>query len=185
VSCRFTTGLNRALADAGLGELRRQFGYKTTWYGSKLLVVGRLYPSSKTCFSCGAVKAKLALHERTYHCDACGLAIDRNRNAAINLARLSEHAIGVKSRPAGSGPVEGRGASQKTPPGGGRRQRNANPAPAHAGQDRDRPSARRGCLTMSTHLRSRDGNGSRITSPGLPVHKAGPVTGFRKYPRRG
>jgi len=96
VSCRFTTGLNRALADAGLGELRRQFGYKTTWYGSKLLVVGRLYPSSKTCFSCGAVKAKLALHERTYHCDACGLAIDRNRNAAINLARLSEHAIGVK-----------------------------------------------------------------------------------------
>jgi putative transposase len=118
VSCRFTTGLNRALADAGLGELRRQFGYKTTWYGPKLLVVGRLYPSSKTCFSCGAVKAKLALHERTYHCDACGLAIDRDRNAAINLARLSEHAIGVKSRPAGSGPVEGRGASQKTPPGG-------------------------------------------------------------------
>src|SRR5260221_2206453 len=79
-------GLNRALADAGLGELRRQLGYKTTWYGSRLLVAGRWYPSSKTCSSCGAVKAKLALHERTYHCDACGLAIDRDRNAAINLA---------------------------------------------------------------------------------------------------
>ena len=111
-------GLNRALADAGLGELRRQLGYKTTWYGCQLLVAGRWYPSSKTCSSCGAVKAKLALHERTYHCDACGLAIDRDRNAAINLARLSEHAIGVKGRPAGSGPVAGRGATQKTLPGG-------------------------------------------------------------------
>jgi putative transposase len=110
--------LNRALADAGLGELRRQLGYKTTWYGSQLRVAGRWYPSSKTCSGCGAVKAKLALHERTYHCDGCGLAIDRDRNAAINLARLSEHATGVEGRPAGSGPVAGRGASQKTPPGG-------------------------------------------------------------------
>ena len=111
-------GLNRALADAGLGELRRQLGYKTTWYGSRLILADRWYPSSKTCSSCGAVKAKLALHERTYHCDACGLAADRDRNAAINLARLSEHATGVEGRPAGSGPVAGRGASQKTPPGG-------------------------------------------------------------------
>jgi putative transposase len=111
-------GLNRSLADAGLGELRRQLGYKTTWYGSRLIVADRWYPSSKTCSSCGAVKAKLALHERTYHCDACGLATDRDRNAAINLARLSEHASGVEGRPAGSGPVAGRGASQKTPPGG-------------------------------------------------------------------
>ena len=39
---------------------------------------------------CGAVKAKLTLHERTYRCDGCGLAIDRDTNAAINLARLSE-----------------------------------------------------------------------------------------------
>jgi putative transposase len=64
------------------------------------------------------VKAKLTLAERTYHCGACGLVIDRDRNAAINLARLSEHAAGVEGRPAGSGPVAGRGASQKTPPGG-------------------------------------------------------------------
>jgi len=111
-------GLNRALADAGLGELRRQLGYKTTWYGSDLIVAGRHYPSSKTCSGCGAVKAKLALHERTYHCGGCGLAIDRDLNAAVNLARLSEHAAGVEPRPAGSGPVAGRGATQKTPPGG-------------------------------------------------------------------
>jgi putative transposase len=111
-------GLNRALADAGLGELRRQFGYKTTWYGSVLLVADRWYPSSKTCSGCGAVKAKLALAERTYHCGGCGLVLDRDRNAAINLARLSEHAAGVKGRPAGSGPVAGRRAIRKTPPRG-------------------------------------------------------------------
>jgi putative transposase len=64
------------------------------------------------------VKAKLALAERTYHCQACGLVIDRDRNAAINLARLSEHAPSVEGRPAGSGPVAGRGATRKTPPGG-------------------------------------------------------------------
>jgi putative transposase len=111
-------GLNRALADAGLGELRRQLGYKTGWHGSRLVIAGRWYPSSKTCSACGAVKAKLALADRTYQCDHCGAVLDRDLNAAINLARLSEHAPLVESRPAGSGPVAGRGAIQKTPPGG-------------------------------------------------------------------
>jgi len=112
--------LNRALADAGLGELRRQFGYKTAWYGSQLVVAGRWYPSSKTCSACGAVKAKLALAERAYQCEHCGTVLDRDLNAAINLARLSEHATRVEGRPAGSGPVAGRGAIRKTsPPTGG------------------------------------------------------------------
>lgn len=111
-------GLNRALADAGLGELRCQLGYKTTWYRSQLVIADRHYPSSKTCSGCGAVKAKLPLAERTYHCEGCGLVIDRDTNAAINLARLSEHAAGVEGRRAGSGPVAGRRASQQTPPGG-------------------------------------------------------------------
>jgi putative transposase len=111
-------GLNRALADAAPGELRRQLAYKTTWYGSALVVADRWYPSSKTCSACGAVKAKLALADRTYQCDHCGAVLDRDRNAAINLARLSEHTASVEGRPAGSGPVAGRGASQKTPPGG-------------------------------------------------------------------
>ena len=109
-------GLNRALADAGLGELRRQLGYKTIWYGSQLAVAGRWYPSSKTCSACGTVKAKLALADRTYHCDHCNMVLDRDLNAAINLARLSEHATRVEGRPAGSGPVAGRGAIRKTSP---------------------------------------------------------------------
>ena len=111
-------GLNRALADAGLGELRRQLGYKTTWYGSCLIVADRWYPSSKTCSACGGRKPSLTLAERTWTCHGCGAVHDRDVNAAINLARLSEHAASVEPRPAGSGPVAGRGAIQKTQPGG-------------------------------------------------------------------
>ena len=109
-------GLNRAIADAAPGEVRRQLGYKTTWYGSQLAVAGRWYPSSKTCSACGAVKAKLALADRRYQCGHCGAVLDRDVNAAINLARLGEHAPRVEGRPAGSGPVAGRGAIRKTSP---------------------------------------------------------------------
>jgi putative transposase len=83
--------LARALADAGLAELRRQLGYKTTWYGSRLVVADRFYPSSKTCSACGWVKAKLSLSERTFSCEACGLRVDRDLNAARNLAKLAQH----------------------------------------------------------------------------------------------
>jgi putative transposase len=82
--------LARALADAGLAELRRQLGYKTGWYGSRLVVAGPFHPSSKTCSACGWVKAKLTLAERTFTCEACGLRLDRDLNAARNLATLAE-----------------------------------------------------------------------------------------------
>jgi putative transposase len=53
-----------------------------------LVVADPFYPSSKTCSGCGWVKAKLTLAERTYTCEACGLRIDRDLNAARNLAKL-------------------------------------------------------------------------------------------------
>jgi putative transposase len=80
--------LARAIADTGVGELRRQLGYKATWYGCRLVVADRFYPSSKTCSACGWVKAKLTLAERTFCCEACGLVMDRDLNAARNLAKL-------------------------------------------------------------------------------------------------
>jgi len=80
--------LARAIADTGMAELRRLLGYKTTWYGSRLVVADRFYPSSKTCSRCGWVKAKLTLAERTFICEACGLVMDRDLNAARNLAKL-------------------------------------------------------------------------------------------------
>ncbi|MEO3922361.1 IS607 family element RNA-guided endonuclease TnpB [Micromonosporaceae bacterium B7E4] len=101
--------LARHIADAGFAEIRRQLGYKTAWNGGRLLVADRWYPSSKTCSGCGAVKAKLALSEREYHCEACGLVMDRDRNAALNLAALA-----AQFDTAGSGPVAARGADRKT-----------------------------------------------------------------------
>ena len=79
--------LGRSLADASLGELRRQLTYKAVDRGVTLVVVDRFYPSSKTCLSCGSVKAKLDLSMRVYECDTCSLVLDRDVNAAINIAR--------------------------------------------------------------------------------------------------
>ena len=77
--------LARSVSDASLGEFRRQLEYKTARTSATLHVVDRWYPSSKTCSKCGRVKAKLSLSERVYRCDACGLSIDRDLNAAINI----------------------------------------------------------------------------------------------------
>ena len=99
--------LARHVADAGFAEIRRQLAYKTGWNGGRLVVADRWYPSSKTCSGCGTVKTKLALSEREYRCEACGLVIDRDRNTAVNLAALA-------AATAGSGPVAARGADQKT-----------------------------------------------------------------------
>ncbi len=79
--------LARAVADAGMGDLGRMLGYKARWYGCELIVADRWFASSKTCSGCGHVKTSLGLGERTYSCDACGLVLDRDVNAAINLAR--------------------------------------------------------------------------------------------------
>ena len=77
--------LARSLSDASLGEFRRQLEYKAARTGAALRVVDRWYPSSKTCSNCGVVKAKLSLSERTFNCDACGLSMDRDLNAAVNI----------------------------------------------------------------------------------------------------
>ena len=77
--------LARSLSDVALGEFRRQLEYKTARNGAVLRVVDRWYRSSKTCSGCGRVKAKLSLSERTYRCDSCGLVLDRDLNAAINI----------------------------------------------------------------------------------------------------
>jgi transposase len=71
--------------------LRRQLTYKTRWYASTLHTAGRWYPSSKTCSACKTVKPKLSLAERTFNCEACGMSLDRDINAARNLADLVRH----------------------------------------------------------------------------------------------
>jgi putative transposase len=78
--------LGRRLADASLGELRRQLAYKTTDRGHRLRAVDRFFPSSKTCSACGEAKATLPLSERVFRCDHCGHVADRDVNAARTIA---------------------------------------------------------------------------------------------------
>jgi putative transposase len=82
--------LGLSVSDAGMGELRRQLAYKSEWYGSRLVIADRWFPSSKLCSGCGTIKDTLGLNERLYQCDVCGLSLDRDENAAINLRRLAE-----------------------------------------------------------------------------------------------
>jgi putative transposase len=81
--------LARHISDAGWGVVLAQLKYKTEWAGSELVSADRFYPSSKTCSGCGTVKAKLSLSERVFTCTGCGLSLDRDENAARNLARLA------------------------------------------------------------------------------------------------
>ncbi len=90
--------ISRAVVDAAMAELRRQLGYKCLWYGSRFIAAPHQFPSSKTCSQCGTVKATLPLWERVFRCDACGLEMDRDLNAAKNLAALAAQVV------AGSGP---------------------------------------------------------------------------------
>lgn len=82
--------LARHISDVGWGMIANQLAYKTSWSaGSTLITADRFYPSSKTCSECGSVKAKLNLSERVFRCDSCDLVVDRDLNAAINLAQLA------------------------------------------------------------------------------------------------
>lgn len=99
-------GLNRAIARSGMATTVNMLSYKVTEH----VKADRWFPSSKTCSSCGAVRAKLTLGERTYVCrhTACGHTADRDTNAATNLAMLGERMT------AGSPLVAARGAVHKT-----------------------------------------------------------------------
>jgi putative transposase len=79
--------LSRSISEAAMGELSRQLLYKARWHGVEVRVAHRFYPSSKTSSGCGEVKRDLDLSTRTYVCGSYGLVIDRDLNAAINLAR--------------------------------------------------------------------------------------------------
>ncbi len=81
--------LAQAMADVGFGEYRRQLVYKAAWYGSRVLLASRWEPSSKTCSGCGWVDEDLTLASRTFHPQQCGLLLDRDLNAALNLERLA------------------------------------------------------------------------------------------------
>lgn len=79
--------LSKSVAEQNLSEFIRQMKYKCEWSGIEFIQVGRFYPSSKTCSCCGEIKSDLKLSDRVYTCLTCGLTIDRDYNAAINLMK--------------------------------------------------------------------------------------------------
>ena len=79
--------LSKAIAKQGLYEFKRQMKYKCAFNGIEFVEADKWYPSSKTCSECGHIKPKLSLSDRTYLCEDCGIVIDRDLNASINLSR--------------------------------------------------------------------------------------------------
>ena len=80
--------LAKAISDTSFSMFRSMLEYKCKWYGKELVVIDRFFPSSKTCSKCGWKKKDLALSDRVFKCENCGIEIDRDLNAAINIERM-------------------------------------------------------------------------------------------------
>ena len=91
--------LAKAIGEAGLYEARRQLTYKCVRYGSKLVMADRFFPSTQLCSNCGNTQP-MPLSERVYKCSCCGIEVDRDWNASLNLERYNEYGSTRK-------PVEG------------------------------------------------------------------------------
>ena len=85
--------LSKAVQQQSLGEVRKQLEYKCAWNGIPLVIADRFFPSSKLCSGCGTIKKDLKLRDRIYRCDQCGLVIDRDYQASLNLKRYGENAL--------------------------------------------------------------------------------------------
>ena len=81
--------LSKAIAEQNFHEFRRQLTYKCSWNNVELRVADRWFPSSKMCSECGNIKTDLTLLDRVYICKQCGIVLDRDKNASINLMNAS------------------------------------------------------------------------------------------------
>lgn len=78
--------LAKSIADASFFEFNRELEYKAKWYGKTISKIDRFYPSSQLCSSCGNQSNQTKdLGVRTYICEKCGLEIDRDYNASLNI----------------------------------------------------------------------------------------------------
>ena len=81
--------LAKALSDAALGGFLDKLKSKAAAMGMPIIQVDTFFASSKTCSNCGHKKKDLTLSDRKYHCSECGISIDRDQNAAINLKQVA------------------------------------------------------------------------------------------------
>ncbi|MPY46989.1 IS200/IS605 family element transposase accessory protein TnpB [Streptomyces phyllanthi] len=109
--------LARAISDAAWSQFRSMLEYKAHWYGRDVVAVDRFFPSSKLCSHCGTLQPEMPLNVRTWTCDNCGTAHDRDVNAAKNLlaAGLAVSVCGAGVRPQRRTPGGQSAMKQKTP----------------------------------------------------------------------
>lgn len=101
--------LAKSISDASWSEFVRQLEYKSAWYGRTLVKVDRFYPSSKTCSCCGHVNQDLVLSDREWMCTNCQTVVDRDLNAAYNIALEGYRIISGKRLDYRGGAVEANG----------------------------------------------------------------------------
>jgi putative transposase len=95
--------LSRSVADVGWGAFLRMLEYKAKWYGATLIVAPRSFPSTRLCSRCGHLHGEIPLSQRVFRCEACGLEMDRDLNAALNLKAYGlAHLTGPTASSAGS-----------------------------------------------------------------------------------
>lgn len=109
--------LAQAIGDVSFGEFRRQLTYKAAWYGCKIIIAGQWEPTSKICSRCGWRNQQLTLTDRTFYCQVCGLALDRDLNAAMNLANLAGSSSDSQNACGEDGSGDGSQAIVKPSPG--------------------------------------------------------------------
>lgn len=97
--------LARSISDAGWTELARMLAYKQAWRHGALVKADRWFASSKICSACGTAASALPLAQRTFECARCGNTLDRDLNAAINLAIWGEKNHAPIRDPQAGGPV--------------------------------------------------------------------------------
>lgn len=85
--------LSKAIQEQGLYDFECKLSYKAEWNNIKIVDVPRFFPSSKTCSHCGSYKGDLKLSDRTYKCESCGMELDRDYNASLNLKQYGESTL--------------------------------------------------------------------------------------------
>ena len=78
----------RKVSDLSYYDFQRMMEYKSLKHGKKVIKIGRFEPSSQICSCCGH-RQKMPLNERTYVCPECGMTLDRDINAAINIRNFA------------------------------------------------------------------------------------------------
>jgi len=77
--------LAKSISDCSWSKFVELLSYKADWYGRTIVKIDKFFPSSKLCKNCGNKKEDLKLEDRVYNCSSCGIKIDRDYNASLNI----------------------------------------------------------------------------------------------------